>query len=736
MKTRWLAAVLGLVFLASAPVRAQPLADKIPADALVYIGWTGLDSMPAGYQDSHLQALMQMSNLGQVAGEALPQLLGRLGKQSGDAKLSAILAVEAAVIPMVLQHSGAFYFGGVDFTGPQPMPRLAFLCQAGAEAPALQKRLVELIAQAGAPPGLIRVTLMGDLVVVGLGPAAVPQPQPGGIAIAGSPRFLAATAGLHKDPFRIAYVDVQGVLALIDQVVEKQPDQEAREQWPKVCDALGLRGIHQAAWSAGFEGKDFGVRAFLDAPAPRGGLLSLLENGPVSDQALALIPKSAATATALRFDPAKVLPLIRQIAAGVDPDAAAQFDAALAQGNAMLGSDIQHDLLASLGSEWVLYTDRNVTGTGIWGTACINRLRDPAKAQLALGRLETVLNSMAQAAPKEIKLRIKTATVNGTTIHYLAVPVVAPAWIIKDGNLYLGLHPQTVVAAAERTAAGGPSILENPEFLKLRSRLGGSGPALIGFLDEPQLLGENYQFALLFSQGYLGLADLLGVDVPPLILPPVGKLLPLVAPAGGVAWSDDAGWHAHSVEPFPGSGLIANSGMLAGVGAGALAAGITMPALGAARAQASAVSSLNQVHQITMAAQMWSQDNANGHSLPPDLAALVGDGKTVYLTVKSLLSPAASVQVPSDFDNWDHARKTQWVRANSSYIYLGAGKDLDADPSTTVIIYEKPQFAHNGKIAIGFADGHCESLPVAEALRRIAAQEGNHQPHAPLPAPH
>jgi hypothetical protein len=46
----------------------------------------------------------------------------------------------------------------------------------------------------------------------------------------------------------------------------------------------------------------------------------------------------------MRFDPAKVLPLIRQVAVGVDPEAAAQFDTAMAQAGAMLGGDIQNNL--------------------------------------------------------------------------------------------------------------------------------------------------------------------------------------------------------------------------------------------------------------------------------------------------------------------------------------------------------------------------------------------------------
>ena len=59
----------------------------------------------------------------------------------------------------------------------------------------------------------------------------------------------------------------------------------------------------------------------------------------------------------------------------------------------------------------------------------------------------------------------------------------------------------------------------------------------------------------LITRLYFGLGDLVDAQSPPMILPPLSKLLAETEPAGCVSWTDDAGYHFKSIEPFPGASV-------------------------------------------------------------------------------------------------------------------------------------------------------------------------------------
>src|SRR5689334_20714538 len=78
--TRWLrkmqrALACLLVLVISFAASAQPLADRIPQDAVIYIGWSGSESMGAAYDQSHLKAVVEASNVRELLNESLPRLL-------------------------------------------------------------------------------------------------------------------------------------------------------------------------------------------------------------------------------------------------------------------------------------------------------------------------------------------------------------------------------------------------------------------------------------------------------------------------------------------------------------------------------------------------------------------------------------------------------------------------------------------------------------------------------------
>jgi hypothetical protein len=109
---------------------AQELADRIPADAQIYVGWKGGNDLGSGYAGSHFKAINDVSQCGLILTDSIPKLIDHLSANDPQAARQARLVVDS-LLP-VFKHPTAIYFGGVDLTNPnQPMPKLAILCDAG-----------------------------------------------------------------------------------------------------------------------------------------------------------------------------------------------------------------------------------------------------------------------------------------------------------------------------------------------------------------------------------------------------------------------------------------------------------------------------------------------------------------------------------------------------------------------------------------------------------------------------
>lgn len=544
---------------------AQALADKVPGDAVVYVGWQGADELRAPYGQSRLKAVLDATDAGQLLDTFLPRLMQKAGGIDKDVAEAANLFGSLAK-PMWTRPT-AFFFAGVDWEAQAP--KAALLCRAGDDAGRIKGQLDRLLMDA--PPDVkrqVNVTRDGDLLVVSVGypdgkAAAADKSQ----SLAGAAAFTAALAHVGKAPAAVGYLDFEKLNEQLDAVVKLSGDETAKQMVPRVREATGLAGLNRVVWTSGFDGRDWSDQLFVAAPGPRKGLLSLLDHGAVSDDALRVIPQSATLAGAAKFDPAKLVPMLRDVIHGIDPDAAAQVDEGLKQVNGGLGIDVQRDLLEAVGDEWAYYSDPMTGGRGLLGAVFVNRLRDPAKAGATLAKLETFVQAQLaeQMKGEEVRVQFFTTKAGDLTIHYAGTPLVTPSWAIQNGNLYVGLYPQVVASAAGHVAGKGKSILDNPAFAALRQRLGGKPAGAVSFLDLPRTAPDAYGQWLAISR-LSGFADLFGVQSPPMLIPPLGKLLPELAPAGSMTWADADGWHAKAVSPFPGATVL-TSDPLGSVGA-------------------------------------------------------------------------------------------------------------------------------------------------------------------------
>ncbi|HWE04904.1 MAG TPA: DUF3352 domain-containing protein [Tepidisphaeraceae bacterium] len=715
------------IFAAPALVRGQALADRLPADTILYVGWAGVEKPAPGFKGSNLEAVLADSNLSEVFNEFLPKALDRIAHEDKDAA-EGIELIRTLLGPM-WRHPSAFAFAGVDINNPNgPAPRFILLSDAGREAPALKAQMEDTLKKAAQTPFAIHVFQVGDLVAAVSGydkpQAAIPNAGANAASLATNPEFIKALAQVHKDAVLTAYVNHETLLTLANDGFMIAGG-EIQKTWAAARDQLGLTGVKSAIWTAGFDKKDWRTQAFISAPRPRKGLVgSMLDGPPISKEMLAVIPKNATMAGATHFDAAAFVDVIRRAVTVFDAGAATQIDQAMEQVNAAVGLDIQKDLLATLGDEWGYYVDPAVAGNGIVGATLVNRLKNPDKAAASIEKLEKFINTLAEQQLSHQKppiiVAFRKTTIDQTTVHYLALPLFEPAWAVADGNLYVGLYPEVVVAAAKHVSAKGESIADNPAYIELRRRLGDHPASTFEFMDLPRLVPNTYSTWIVISH-LAGAGDLLGVPGPAVILPSLGKLAPRLSAAGEIIWTDADGLHLSALSPFPGSEILASDPMSMSPAQVPLMISILLPALNKARQQAQQIKSAANLKQIGLAAQIYANNQKDG-AFPADFAVML---KETDLPIDVFVNPASNTVAPRELTK---DQQLQWVRDQSDYVWNGAAKKSTNVGREDPLAWEKPQGLPVG-VNFLFGDGHVSFELMPQAMEIIQKAQ-----HAQRPA--
>jgi prepilin-type processing-associated H-X9-DG protein len=560
------------------------------------------------------------------------------------------------------------------------------------------------------------VVELGGVVVLGGGLMGWGATQKPAAPLSASKSYTAALAHVQASAVAAVYLDVEGVVKLVDGLVGNSPQ---GQHWAKARDMLGLNGVRRFIWTSGFDAKDWMSRAFVDAPAPRKGAIpGMFDAKPLGQEILKAIPQTATVAMAGKFDLGGLVSAIRSAVAQLDPDAGQQVDAGFNQVGQMLGLDLQADLFNALGDEWAIYVDPMAAGQGMLGFSIVNRARDATRLESSLNKIEKLANALLDQnlAQEGMTINVKQTKAGAATLHSLAVPLVSPTWSVKDGNLYLGLYPQVVEAAVEHVAAKNKSILENEDFLAVRKRLGDVAASGLTYANLPKTAPDGYQEILMVARMYLGFADMFGADTPAMLLPPLRKIMPHLSPAGSVSWTDAAGWHSKSVSPFPGAtALTPGGGGQVLIAQQSLLLSILLPSLNRARETANRVKCGSNMRQIGMAILLYSNENKGKY--PPDQGTIV---KTQDIVADVFVCPSGNSPQPPKFNNPDAAAK--WVNEHTDYVYLGAGMNSTVG-AETIVLYEKPGAHGKQGMNMLFGDGHVEFQLMPNAMRMIQDQQ-------------
>ncbi len=699
--SRLMPIIVGMSIVLSASLaRAQstyPLADKIPADSVVYLGWAGADSLQDAYAKSDLAAFVDHTNLQAVAGDVIPKLFAKMAEQSDDKQTADAFH---ATLPLLWKHPCALYVANVSIKDDgTPTGDAVLLCDPGNDSAELLKDFQTLVNA-----GHLAIVTRGSLIGIAAQQAASPEPTS---FLASAPAFVAAMKPLQNNPALAIYIDGKSLLTHCDESAAK--DADAATIWPRVKEILGLNGFDGLAVTAGFDHGSWSTASALQAPAPRKGLLAVIEPKPIDPLLLARVPASAMSVSVTNFDSALLFDTIAS-AMAVTPKGEKTFHQAVGLATLGLGRNLRRQILGTLGPQWVVYSDASTHGPVV-----LNHPNDPDGASdglvSALFGLVNLANNQIPGANKNPVVTADQSTVKGVDVTSATTKWVAPTFAVKGKVLYFGMAAEPVVIAANSPATvDGKDVLHSDGFTAALKRLGSPSYVSFDYADIPQSTPAALDSLNASSQQVHDILGSFGIEYPQIELPKAADLKGHLSPALSICWADATGVYSRSTSPFPGSDLLLGDPResLVGVGSVSLVAGVALPAVAKAREAARRTQSMSNERQICMALFLYANDH-NG-VFPPDLASCSSylGGKT---GMRVFVDPQTNNSVPPEVLNGTDDARAAWVKDHADYVLLLPNQKLSElkNASSTAAIAPRDAEKSTKPVAIGFADGHVET---------------------------
>lgn len=162
-----------------------------------------------------------------------------------------------------------------------------------------------------------------------------------------------------------------------------------------VIKLLGLETLNAVVGQSGYKGKALWGETWVEAPAPRTGLLSLSDDTTITLKDLPPLPEGATTFMASRLDVSKTYDVLLHIARnGVklipEADAEEQFESAIGEIKEKLGFDLKQELVAAAGGVVVGWNDSR-QGILSMGSGFALQLKDAKKISTGLHKLADVV---------------------------------------------------------------------------------------------------------------------------------------------------------------------------------------------------------------------------------------------------------------------------------------------------------------------------------------------------------
>ncbi|MBI3863474.1 MAG: DUF1559 domain-containing protein [Planctomycetia bacterium] len=463
-----LVAVAGGLWLAAGlaqDAKTRPPEKLLPADAVLYVGWDGIDSHRAAWEKTAARDALVASGLSDV----LTRLTEYAEMQAGGAPVRQV----ATAIEKLGSVGFQLAIGVPNAGDGPPAPQATLVVPGGAAAiPEIKALFAQMpvgameeervgsrnVTRVQLPelPGVeIGWFAEGKHLVVAIGNGAVDTALNTAAGKApsldSSPIFKKYRAKADFDVALTAWIDMSQVRKVVGGIPVAAPQPgKAPATVSDILKSLGLDRLGPAAMRVGFKGRALWTETTLEAPSPREGLLAW-DTKPIRLEDLPALPVATDGFYAGRFDWSAAgkglvkmgAELSRRLDGGQVPPFEAQFDGFQQQ----IGVDFQKELFEPLGDLLVLYGDTRQGVMGL-GSGLAIAVDDAKTLRTTLEKLAAQL--LPAAGPF---VQIQAAQRSGREMTYLnfpGFPVISPAWAVDEKWLIVGLSPQTVDAFLRR----------------------------------------------------------------------------------------------------------------------------------------------------------------------------------------------------------------------------------------------------------------------------------------------
>jgi hypothetical protein len=421
-------------------------------------------------------------------------------------------------------------------------------------------------------------------------------------ARAGTPLWLknlSADIGI-KRPSALMYANVAAIWDLCEpfvQIAAQQRGSREAERVLKAVEVLGLDQLDRLAMMSGLDETACVSKLLI-------GYASGALTGADSSSINALgkgdfksIPADVPFAWVTRFDAAAMFRRAMNAIEQVDADLAQQMAGVLSLANMQLGFSVEEDLLKGLGDTWSLYNSSHEGGLLFTGLCATVKVRDRAKVAKVIDQSLKLLKAAATGDRDRPAFSVRTTEVGSKTISYVQVAApspVAPAWCLADDTLIVALSPTMV--RAHLTRDSGAKTLADVAMIgeKLASR----DVMSLSYSNPQVTLGVLYSYAqYLATAGAGAIEQYTDIKVDIAKFPSFMSIMRHLQPTVSLTRATKAGvlFETYSTSSLGG-------GM--GVPAIGFAAGLVLPAVERARAQAREMVRRNEERQRELERQL------------------------------------------------------------------------------------------------------------------------------------
>jgi len=715
-------------WLVSSAGAAEP-AERVPAGALLYVGWPGIDSLSETAKDTELAKLMnepEMLRFRKTWCEAVwPAIEKKMKEEMKGEPPPPVYDAIQALVKGVWKYPTLLGVVSVGMSEKGPAVDTIIAVRAGKAAPDLLAHVEILIALvrehgpggevkdvevAGArfkefiPHGApipIRYGVLGDDLIITTGTKVSEHLEAGADAktLAGSERFMAAmkiAGGSAKTP--VIYLDLKGGIATVQNfqpllAEAKIPVLSEPGGIARLLEGLGLGSLESFSIVMSPESGGFKTTTFLHAPGLGQGASKLLVQKPLTDDDLKVIPRDASWASVGNFDLAGSYNGALESLHKISPEVHSTVTNGIAMVEGMVGIKLGEDLFGAFGDTWAIFDAPSNGGLLFTGITLVAEVKPDNKLDEILSR---AVAAIAGATGAGEALELKHEDYRGQRIAYVNIKGLpspaAPAWTQYKGRMIVGLYPQMVRITLDRLLDGGESLLANPDFQRGR-KLMPPDASSFSYADTAKFLSWAYAIGLPLGQLGIAMGQGEGIPADPAMLPAWPTVARhLFADVSASAQTKD-GLLAVSHGALP---LNLGGGSFVGsVATTSMLMAILLPSLARARELSKRTVSAANLKGIGIA--MYTYANEHDDKLPPDFKTLVDAGT---ITPKTLISP-------NDASG-----------AECSYIYI-AGQTLNGDPRN-VLAYEKPDINGGEGSSVLFADSHVEFLTPSSLEKALA----------------